>query len=237
MNMTTTGVMTAFMAASSVPLWVQICGRLAPLASIIVFLAPLPTIRSISIQKSVGNLPLLPYSTMVTSCFVWVVYGLLINESKVWTTNSVGLVLGVYYFLEYIRFSPKKSPILPGSVLQHVRVSCLIMASIAAVAFLKDDSAFWVGSFAVFLCVVLFASPLAALKTVLQQKSAKSIPLPFTITTLVNCSLWAAFGLLDIHDVNVYVPNILGLACGVAQLFLKLWYGDGGVVASGELPK
>jgi hypothetical protein len=62
-------------ATDIVPLWVQGCGQLAPLASIVVFLAPIPTMRQISKDRSVGSMPLLPYSSMVSSAFVWITYG------------------------------------------------------------------------------------------------------------------------------------------------------------------
>ena len=84
-----------------------------------------------------------------------------------------------------------------------------------------------IGNLAVLFCVAMFASPLAALKTVLQTKSAKSIPLPFTLATVLNCFLWSVVGLFDMHDVNVYFPNLLGLGFGMAQVFLRLLYGDG----------
>ena len=71
----TTAIPAMSSATDIVPLWVQGCGQLAPLASIVVFLAPIPTMRQISKDRSVGSMPLLPYSSMVSSAFVWVTYG------------------------------------------------------------------------------------------------------------------------------------------------------------------
>ena len=82
------------------------------------------------------------------------------------------------------------------------------------------------------MCVAMFGSPLAALKTVVTQKSAESIPLPFTLASVVNCFLWSVVGILDMQDTNVYVPNLLGLMFGLCQVALKVVYrsGAGGVV-------
>jgi len=55
--------------------WVKACGSLAPVASVALFMAPIPTVQKIVRDRSVGKLPLLPYSTMVSNCFVWTVYG------------------------------------------------------------------------------------------------------------------------------------------------------------------
>ena len=57
------------------PEWVTLCSKAAPIAAVIVFAAPIPTVRNIIKNKSVGKLPLLPYSSMVGSTFVWITYG------------------------------------------------------------------------------------------------------------------------------------------------------------------
>jgi solute carrier family 50 protein (sugar transporter) len=177
----------------------------------------------------VGPLPLLPYSSMIANCFLWITYGLLKNEPKVWGTNLLGLFFGVYYFLKFTKYAPAKSSTLPGSILQHVNACLSVIAVTFGLVYISPfkDPASIIGNLAVMFCVAMFASPLAALKTVLQTKSAKSIPLPFTLATLLNCFLWSVVGLFDMKDVNIYLPNLLGLACGLAQLTLKLLYGDG----------
>ena len=75
--------------------------------------------------------------------------------------------------------------------------------------------------------IILFASPLAAVKNVIATKSADSIPLPFTIASTINCSLWSLVGLLLLKDFNLYFPSIMGLLCALAQLFLKGIYAGG----------
>ena len=92
-------IMTSEALSNSSPsLFVQLCGNLAPIAAVIVFCAPIPTIKQISKDQSVGSLPLLPYSSMVANCFLWLVYGLLKHESKVWSTNLIGLIMALIYF-------------------------------------------------------------------------------------------------------------------------------------------
>ncbi len=55
--------------------WVVACGRAAPIVSSGLFLAPVPTVKKIVEQRSVGNLPLLPYSSMCVNAFMWSCYG------------------------------------------------------------------------------------------------------------------------------------------------------------------
>ena len=146
--------------------------------------------------------------------------GVLKSESKIWSANGVGLVLGLWYFLEFVKVCPKKSSTLPGSVVQHMQGIGGFWSGSSLLAFLFGPR--WVGNLGVALCVVMFASPLAALKVVLQTKSSNAIPLPFTLAAVFNCFVWSATGILEMHDHNIYVPNLLGLALGLTQLSLKV---------------
>ena len=205
----------------------DICASLAPYASLVLFLAPFPTIQQIRRDKGVGTLPLLPYTFLTASAFIWSVYGLLKKEAKVWSANAVGLVLGVYYMTSFISFCPKASPTLPGSVKQHLQgLGALIVATLLVAFSPLKSSANVVGLAAVMLTIGMFASPLSALKVVLQTKSAKSIPLPFTLASMVNCFLWSVTGIFQMKDPNIIVPNVLGLAFSLAQAGLKLLYGN-----------
>lgn len=165
---------------------------------------------------------------MMANCFLWMVYGILKQESKIWATNGIGVVFGLFYFLRFIKFAPPKSPTYPGSIGQHISACVAILAASAGVILLcpVNEAASIIGNLAVILCIAMFGSPLASLKTVLKTKSAKSIPLPFTIATVINCVLWSVAGIFQMKDIKVYFPNVLGLTFGMAQVALKLFYGD-----------
>ena len=64
------------------------------------------------------------------------------------------------------------------------------------------------------------------------NKDASSIPLPFTLASTINCSLWSVAGLLAMKDVNIWFPSVMGLLSALAQLFLKGIYGSGVVAES-----
>lgn len=166
---------------------------------------------------------------MMANCFLWTVYGVLKQESKIWATNGIGVAFGLFYFLRFIKFAPPKSPSFPGSISQHISGCLAVLAASAGVTILfqADEAAGIIGNLAVLFCIAMFGSPLASLTTVLKTKSAQSIPLPFTLATVVNCILWTVAGIFQMKDMKVYFPNILGLAFGLAQVALKLVFGDG----------
>eukprot|EP00527_Entomoneis_sp_CCMP2396_P007414 CAMPEP_0198152864 /NCGR_PEP_ID=MMETSP1443-20131203/61524_1 /TAXON_ID=186043 /ORGANISM="Entomoneis sp., Strain CCMP2396" /LENGTH=266 /DNA_ID=CAMNT_0043818997 /DNA_START=72 /DNA_END=872 /DNA_ORIENTATION=+ len=213
----------------SPPALLDLAGKLAPMASMVLFMAPIPTITSITKNKKVGALPLLPYSSMTANAFLWTIYGLMKKEAKIWSSNGVGLIFAIFYFTQFARFAPSfKMPLstLPGSVKQHVFATLAIMATASTIA-LTMGATQVVGIMAVILCLALFGSPLTALKTVFDTKSASSIPLPLALATTVNCFLWIIVGFFDMKDPLAVIPNSIGLVLGLFQLGLKVKYGNG----------
>lgn len=169
---------------------------------------------------------------------MWFTYGVLVQESKVWFTNLVGLAFALFYFLRFVKYAPAISTTLPGTVRQHLQ-GCFAIIVGSAVWILgcfltvrrkgmwMPYAAGFIGNMAVLFCLLMFASPLSALQTVLRTRSAKSIPLPFTLATILNCFLWSVAGLGEFKDFNIYFPNLLGLAFGLIQVGLKILFDYG----------
>jgi solute carrier family 50 protein (sugar transporter) len=163
-------------------------------------------------------------------------YGLLKNLPSVYMSNMMGVILGIYYFRTYATYSKGMS----GShqVRMHFRgASCIVLLNLFLAQTLeKSMAADIIGKEGVLYCIILFASPLSALKHVLESKSAQSIPLPFTVACFINCFCWSVTGWFLMKDFNIYFPNLLGLSCSCVQLGLKAWYGPRGKNVGG-LPK
>ena len=79
--------------------WLEVCNQLAPATSVLCSLAPLPTIIQASRSKSVGSLPLLPYSSMAANGFIWALYGYLTDspQGEQYVNNASSLVKKVYH--------------------------------------------------------------------------------------------------------------------------------------------
>jgi solute carrier family 50 protein (sugar transporter) len=222
-----TTVSSMMMAAASTifPRFVDLCATLAPPMSVVLCAAPLPTILDIQKAQDVGEYPLLPYSCMTSNCALWTTYGVLKQSSTVWVPNLVGLLLGLYYMKSFIRFAPKSAPTLPGSVGHHlIAVMCVLCWIGVSTAFLSIPASV-VGTVATIFCVAMFASPLAAMKTVIRDRSAQSIPLPFTVASLMNCFFWSVIGFFQFRDRNIIIPNVLGLTFSLVQVAL-IFYGN-----------
>jgi len=189
-------------------------------------LAPLSTILHVSRTKSVGSLPLLPYSSMIANGFVWALYGHLAHLPNVKYANMIGIMLGTFYFKEWAGAAAES---ISGVIIYHkLAITWIVLLNVLVAARLPRKVATEiVGKEGVLVFILLFASPLSALKEVIATRSAAAIPLPFTVASTINCSLWSVVGLLLMNDFNIYFPSILGLICAMIQLFLKGFYGDG----------
>ena len=110
----------------------------------------------------------------------------------------------------------------------HIHATMAVMLSIAALAILlpEQSATTIVGNLGVAFVMMLNASPLVAIKTVMEEKSADSIPLSFTLASIACCFSWSIVGLEQFHDWVVYFPNLVGLCFGLVQLGLKLMYSN-----------
>ena len=136
--------------------------------------------------------------------------------------------MALFYFLEFVRFAPRVAPTLPGSVLQHGQAILGTVIATLLLCFSGIKSATGIiGGAAVALCIAMFSSPLSAIKVVVETKSAKAIPLPFTVASIANCFCWTVFGLFRMNDPNIYVTNALGLSFGIMQAAVKIIFGSG----------
>lgn len=134
--------------------------------------------------------------------------------------------LSVYYFVEFTNYAPKHSPTFPGSVWHHIKFIAAIWSASLWIALFFENNVSTVGDLTVILTVQTFASPLAAVKAVVESQSSESIPWPFTLASTLNCILWSIVGVFEMHDVYVALPAILGLFFSLLQVALKLYFGD-----------
>ena len=83
---------------------------------------------------------------------------------------------------------------------------------------------YWLGIYASAICVVLFASPLSTIASVLKTGNSESILAPLTLAQIANTLMWTVYGVFAAKDVFVWGPNGAGLGLGLIQLALKFCF-------------
>merc|ERR1711934_233453 len=210
------------------------------LACQVLWMAPLPTIRTVQARGTTESLPPLPYFSMATNGYLWVAYGAAAGmDMTIMVPNLTGMLFGSYYCSQFIKYNSKEHNLQP----YYAGSAAIVALVTGAVTMLPMATAQQVlGYTGCAVVVAMFSGPLQVIRKVLDDKSTRSLPFPMAIATTVNCICWGSYGWIVIEDPFVYLPNSLGLAAGLAQLSLFARFGiqsaaDDDTSSSSDPPK
>lgn len=192
-----------------------------PLAAQVVFLAPLQAMKQFKIEGTTGDVVPIPYTAMCVNGIVWVAYGLLQGEPTIWAPNISAFCFGAYYVHTFNKYKADHINMTP----QYASIGIAAAATGGLCIGVPEQAGFIIGHVAIGIVAIMFGGPLASIKTVIKDKSTKSLPFAFTVATFINCVSWSAYGIFVIDDYIVWLPNMLGLGAAIAQLGLFAKFG------------
>uniref|UniRef100_A0A0G4HIL5 Sugar transporter SWEET1 n=1 Tax=Chromera velia CCMP2878 TaxID=1169474 RepID=A0A0G4HIL5_9ALVE len=208
----------------------------AVVSGVVLQLCPLTSVHAIQTQRCTMDLDGFPFVVLAYSSVLWVIYGAVTDDLPLVLTNVVGVIFGLYYVLIFETFCVQYLPrmrlrayyqILTG--LTALLIVCLLVCG-SGPLFIH-----LLGCVCAFLQLVSYASPLCTLRTVLEKRSAASMPLPVSLSTFVACLFWLLYG-VSLPDPFLAVPSFLGLLAASLQLYLS-WvfrpYASGAFFFSG----
>jgi len=204
----------------------KVCPALGFVLSNALYASPVSTLSECKKKGSLGSLNPLPSALMVISTTAWVAYGLSGRNPWIAATNIPGALVAYWQLVTMLPLLPA-GPLLSQVqtiVLGGAAASLLLSAWLAFGGFTEAARAQAFGMFATVVCVILFASPLSTMATVLKQRNSDSILTPLTLSQCANCALWTTYGVFAAKDVFVWGPNGTGLVLGLAQLALKVLF-------------
>jgi solute carrier family 50 (sugar transporter) len=177
------------------------------------------TIAEIRRTQTTGQLSPLPFVSLLTNCLVWATYGVLGSDMTVLAPNISGILLGAYYTATFAKYSKE-------SMLPKLAVTGAIAAAtaVAAATLPAAEAMHYIGLGGCGLVVIMLASPLAVLKTVIKEKSTATLPFLTSFAGFCNSITWGGYGYLVAHDPMIWGPNLLGFASSVLQLSLFAIY-------------
>jgi len=180
------------------------------------------TVQQILKDKTTGQLSLLPFASLFTNCVIWSWYGYLLGDNTVMLPNVSGMVCGAIYTAVFLRYAATSQiPLLAGSA---VIASGVTYAALTVPA---QTVLPYIGYLGDVLAVIMMASPLATIGTVLKDKSTRSMPFATSVATFFNAACWTGYGVLVMGDPLIYVPNMLGFAAASLQMALFARFGVG----------
>ena len=166
----------------------------------------------------------MPYAAMAANGAAWCTYGALGYDLTIMAPNESGLLFGTYYCHQFYKYRNPEATVVPyfvgGGSFAAFAVGCASTLDVTTAKLL-------IGYAGCSMTMFMFLGPLAAIKVVLRDRSAKSLPLAFTLAATANCTLWTSYGALVIHDAFVWGPNGIGLGFSFVQLGLIARFGSG----------
>ena len=131
--------------------------------------------------------------------------------------NGLGVAVGALCITVFHLNAGKRKPWL-------VYATGTAMVMSASFLFLAHNHAA-IGYLGSLLSVILSASPLAVVRTVIAEKSTDAMPFSISLMMWLGSLCWMLYGALVARDPLILYPNVLGFCLASTQLLLFLVYG------------
>jgi len=117
--------------------------------------------------------------------------------------------------------------ILPGTLAQHgFFILFIIFAAFFVIVVMPyNDAKEIIGFGADGGSIFMYIGPMAAVRAVLNEKDASSLPLPYAVMCFLNGFCWFAYGWFVLRDIILWGPSIIGLILSSIQISLIAYYG------------
>ncbi|KAK8661765.1 hypothetical protein V6N13_091360 [Hibiscus sabdariffa] len=202
-------------------------GVIGNVVSVLVFLSPVGTFWRIIKHGSTEDFESVPYvCTLLNSC-LWTYYGITKPGAYlVATVNGFGIVAEAVYVVLFLVYAPRKTRVKTGILVGIIDVGFLAAAILVTRLALEGESRIdAIGFMCAGLNIIMYGSPLAAMKTVVSSKSVEYMPFFLSFSLFLNGGIWAFYAFLE-HDIFLGVPNGIGFLLGTAQLILYAIYSN-----------
>ncbi|XVF06015.1 hypothetical protein REPUB_Repub06bG0011700 [Reevesia pubescens] len=209
-----------------------IIGIIGNIISILVFASPIKTFRGVVKKKSTENYKGVPYITTLLSTSLWTFYGIINPDGLlIMTVNGAGAVFQLIYVILFIMYAPKEKKVKTAKLVAVLNVGFL--GAVIAVTLLAMHGKMrltFVGILCAGLTIGMYASPLSAMRMVIQTRSVEYMPFFLSFFLFLNAGVWSAYAML-VKDIYIGVPNAIGFVLGSAQLILYVIYKNKSVSA------
>lgn len=149
------------------------------------------------------------------------------NIFPVFITFGVGDLIALAFIAIYVRYTTERA-----YVLKVLGFTVAVLAVVTLYALLalngvthqtRDQVTPIIGYIAIVAAVLLYGAPFEKVLVVLRHKSSVFIPFAMVLVGTINNALWVIYTPLD-HNWFMFVPNMICLVLGLAQLSLYWFY-------------
>ncbi|KAL2339792.1 hypothetical protein Fmac_007732 [Flemingia macrophylla] len=193
--------------------------------SLLVFATPIKTFYKVVKKKSTENCKGAPYITTFLCASLWTSYGVLKPGGfQIAIVNGVGAVFHCIYILMFLIYSPQDKKVKTALSVAILDVGFLgIVISVILFALHGTIQLSVLGILCCGLTIIMYASPLLAMKTVIQTKSVECMPFLLSFFMFLNAGVWVVYSVL-VKDFYIGIPNLIGVILGSTQLTIYAVY-------------
>lgn len=197
-------------------------GIIGNIISCLMFLSPMSTFKRIIEHRDTEGFKSIPYICTLLSSTLWTYYGIVKPEVLVSTINGFGALVQLVYIIIFLIFSPSRMQTLAMVGIVNVGFSgaAIVVPKLALQGLHQVDA---LGFICAGLNIVMYASPLSAMKTVVTTKSVEYMPFLLSLFMFLNGATWTFYAIL-VWDIFLLVPNGIGCFLGGVQLVLYAMY-------------
>ncbi|PON88349.1 SWEET sugar transporter [Trema orientale] len=200
-------------------------GVIGNIISVLMFLSPAGTFWRIVKHRSTEDFESFPYICTLLSSSLWTYYGITKPGGLlVATVNGFGIVVEAIFVSLFLLYAPAKmrvqTAILVGILDVGFLAAAILVTRLALEGDVRIDA---IGLLGAGLNIIMYGSPLAAMKTVVTSKSVEYMPFFLSFFLFLNGGIWTLYASL-VRDYFLGVPNGIGLLLGIAQLILYAIY-------------
>ncbi|XP_027349538.1 bidirectional sugar transporter SWEET16-like [Abrus precatorius] len=138
--------------------------------------------------------------------------------------NGAGAIFNCIYILLFLVYSPQDQKVKTALMVAVLDVGFLgTVISVTLFALHGTIQLTFLGMLCSGLTIIMYASPLLAMKTVIKTKCVEYMPFLLSFFMFLNGGVWALYALL-VKDFFIGVPNLIGLILGSTQLTVYVIY-------------
>ena len=211
-----------------------LCPILGTVLADVMWIVSINAILQARKNKSLGELNPLPFVAGLANCIVWVIYSVFIKDYFVFFANFPGVILCMFYTVSSMsllaKYSNEKNDkmyaYVEGLFMFTISFYTILALIVGIIVTNVGFGSTFVGSIAMGVNIIYYASPCSVLMNVWKTRDATSLFLPLLLANLATALCWFFYSLIALNDVFIYGPNIIGIFLSCITISTKLYLGD-----------
>jgi solute carrier family 50 protein (sugar transporter) len=213
------------------PVIEAVLGWLGAFVTMLFVLSPYKVIQTTLKEKSTRQFRGEVFVTGILNCGLWSYYTYNKEEWQPFIGNVTNTVIEIIFLVLFLLYCRPKTRLKLVSSLIAALIVIVLLCYLTTVFGIEDvyggDNLTTVatGMVASVANILMYASPLAAVKRVIRTSSVKYMPITITLGSLSTSLIWAVYAVY-LGDIFILAPNSVGVVLSLLQLAVYMTYVD-----------